>query len=350
MQKLLYLLLFTACSFAAQAQFRVLFVDDTDDIFGNAELLASAFDSLGYETVYFDAIGQDISPTVEDMNDYDVVVWYTSSWGLDLQLWADTDTDNVALRTYLAQPTANFWLIGLDYFYDRYGTAPVTFQSGDFAYDHLGISKYAAQSYADDGNVGVPVVTPAPNQPIPGLENITWQFSTLWYADGFELRPEAKAVYLFGDENYSLSGQPTGVFYHPEGGARVLTYGFDLGLAANFDSIRNHVGTVMDWWQGKVNAVKSPPTDWEYVQISPNAFSDYLDIRMKTIRDTPISVQMYNATGQLVAQVANQEMAASNIEKTLHWSVPAGLPNGLYYCTVQSDGQVYTAKVVKERN
>ena len=348
MQKLLYFLLLMSCSFAVQAQFRVLFVDDSGDNFGNAEYVASAFDSLGYETVYFDAIGGNVSPTMADMNDYDLVVWYTSTWGADLQLWAANDTDNVELRAYLAQPTANFWLIGLDYFYDRYGSAPVTFQTGDFAYDHLGISKYAVQSYADDGNLGVPVVTPAPGQPIPGLENITWLYSTLWYADGFELRPEAKPVYLFGDDNYVLSGKPTGVFYHPDGGARVLTYGFDLALAANFDSIRNHVATVMNWWQDKLNAAQSLPTDWDYVQMSPNSFSDHLDIRIKTQRTTPISVQLYNTTGQLVAQLVTQETLLANAEKTLRWSVPAGIPDGLYYCTVQSDRQMYTGKLLKQ--
>ncbi len=336
------------CTSIAQAQFRVLFVDDSGDNFGNGDSLTTAFNSLGYETVYFDAFGGLISPSVADMNDYDLVVWYTSTWGVDLQLWGGADTDNPELRAYLAQPTANLWLIGLDYFYDRYGAAPVNFAAGDFAYDHLGISQYAVQSYADDGGLGVPVVSPAPDQPIAGLESVVWQFSTLWYADGFTLRPEATPVYLFGDDAYLLTGKPTGVFYHPADGARVLTYGFDLALAANRDSIKNHIGAVLNWWQGELNATKSLTTDWEYVQMSPNAFSDHLDIRMKTQRNTPISVRIYNTTGQLIAQLAEQETASANIEKTLRWSVPTGLADGLYYCTVQSDRQVYTGKVLKK--
>lgn len=69
-------------------------------------------------------------------------------------------------------------------------------------------------------------------------------------------------------------------------GARVLTYGFDLALAANFDSIRHHVGTVLDWWQGELNPTQSPTTNWEYVQISPNAFSDHQIYTAKLLKKT----------------------------------------------------------------
>jgi hypothetical protein len=33
-------------------------------------------------------------------------------------------------------------IIGKDFLYDRYGTAPDTFAVGDFVYDKLGISSY----------------------------------------------------------------------------------------------------------------------------------------------------------------------------------------------------------------
>ena len=47
MQKIICLLLFMAIGFSAKAQFKVMFVDDSGDGFGNAELLASTLDSLG---------------------------------------------------------------------------------------------------------------------------------------------------------------------------------------------------------------------------------------------------------------------------------------------------------------
>ncbi|HRI60903.1 MAG TPA: T9SS type A sorting domain-containing protein, partial [Saprospiraceae bacterium] len=252
------------------------------------------------------------------------------------------------LEQYLSQPDANLWLIGLDYFYDRYGVAPVDFQPGDFAYDYLGISKYANQSYGDDGGVGVPLVTPAPGQPITGLGDINWQFSTLWYADGFELRSEATPVYLFGGAGYSLAGTPTGVWYHPAGGARVLTYGFDLSLASSFNLIRSHVDSVLQWWEGELTAVKSPVAKLTSVQTSPNPFSDRLEIRLKTTETTPVSVRMYDATGRLVAQIADQEIVPAGDEKVFYWQTTTALPDGVYCCTIQSGRKFSTVKVVKQ--
>lgn len=347
MQKLLYLLLFMAVASPSYAQFRVLFVDDSGDTFGNTEYLASALDSLGYESVYIDAYGSAESPTAEQMSEFDLVIWHTSSWGLGLQLWDGADADNLELLIYLSQPNANLWLIGLDFFYDRYGAAPVTFQSGDFAYDFLGISKYDVQSYADDGGLGVPVVHPAPAQPIAGLADINWQFSTLWYADGFELRPEATPVYLFGDNAYPLGGKPTGVFYHPEGGARVLTYGFDLSLANNFGLIRSNVDSVLTWWQGELSATQSPVLDFASVSIRPNIFSERLDIRVTPLQTAPVNIRICRADGQVVAEIANEEIARAGEENVWQWQAPAGMPAGLYFCTVQSGLNVQTAKVLK---
>ncbi|MBK7936562.1 MAG: T9SS type A sorting domain-containing protein [Lewinellaceae bacterium] len=347
MQKLHYFLLFMALAAPIHAQFRVLFVDDSGDAFGNAEMLASSLDSLGYDYDYFDANGDGISPTLAQMNDYDLVIWYSSTWGVDLQLWSGSDSDNIELQQYLAQPDANLWLIGLDYFYDRYGPAPYTFQTGDFVFDFLGISKYDVQSYADDGNLGVPLVIPATGQPITGLTDISWVFSTLWYADGFEIRPEATSIYLFGGTGYVFNGKPTGVWHHPAGGARTLTYGFDLSLAANFDVIRTHVDAVLDWWQGELSDTKSPADNPVSVRISPNTFSDYLDIIIRASKTTPVNICLHDATGQLVARLAEHEIVSSGVEKTLHWQVPAGVSNGFYYCTVQSGRQIGTTKLVK---
>lgn len=349
MQKLFLLLLCLSLAVSANAQLKVYFVDDSGDAFGNSQYLASALDSLGYENIVIDAYGQGYTPLASEMSLYDLVIWHTSSWGLDLRLWDGNDSDNAELKQYLSQPNANLWLIGQDFFYDRYGAAPVTFQQGDFAYDHLGISQYAAQSYADDQSVGVPFVSPAAGQPIPGLADVDWQFSTLWYADGFALRPEATPVYLFGGNGYVLNGLPTGVWYHPAGGARVLTYGFDLSLASSFNVIRSNVGAVLDWWSNNLSATDSPANDLGAVSVSPNPFVDQLDLQVKTQDSAPVSARIFNAAGQLVETLSDAAFTGSGSSKILHWNAPAGMQEGFYYCTVQSGRDVKTIKLIKQK-
>ncbi|MEO6758538.1 MAG: T9SS type A sorting domain-containing protein, partial [Saprospiraceae bacterium] len=118
----------------------------------------------------------------------------------------------------------------------------------------------------------------------------------------------------------------------------------DLGLANNFDLIRDHVGTVLDWWQGELIATHSPVSSLGAVQISPTAFSDYLDIQVTSRQAGPLRVSLYNAAGRLVAHT---ELKMP--ENALHWAIPASLADGFYFCSLQSGRQVSTTKLVKMR-
>ena len=350
MKKLFYLLLLLILAFRAEAQFKIMFVDDSGDTFGNSENLAATLDSLGYDYIYIDAYGNSLGPTADQMSEYDLVIWHTSSWGASLQLWGGGDSTNTELVHYLSQPDANLWLIGLDFVYDRYGPAPVDFPQGDFVFEHLGIARHISQSYADDGNQGVPFVTPADAQPITGLGDINWQFSTLWYADGFELRPEAEPVYHFGGSGYALEGQVTGVWYHPAGGARVLTYGFDLSLASSLDLIKTNFATVLDWWEGQLSAAPEPAGMASSIRVSPNPFSDRLEIRLPgSVARSSGDILISDAAGRLVARVAVQNAVQSGDDLVLYWQAPADLPDGIYHCSLKSGEQVAAVKVVRMR-
>jgi hypothetical protein len=173
-------------------------------------------------------------------------------------------------------------------------------------------------------------------------------FSTLWYVDGFELRPEATPVYLFGDAGYVLSGTPSAAFYQLPGGARVLTYGFDLSLAANFGLMRSHVGTVLNWWEGQISGVNTPAVNPTTVTISPNIVTNGADIRVKSTQNTSISVRIFDSMGQLVTVLADQETLESGVEKVIRWDAATALPAGVYYCAVQAGESVKTSKLVIE--
>jgi hypothetical protein len=127
----------------------------------------------------------------------------------------------------------------------------------------------------------------------------------------------------------------------------VLTYGFDLALAADFNLMRTHVGTVLDWWDGELSGTQSPATDQLSVKILPNLFTDHLEIRIKTQETTAVNIRIYDATGQLVGQVADQEVVWPGEEKVLYWKAQATLPDGIYYCNVQTGQQLRTVKLVK---
>ncbi|MCC6460892.1 MAG: hypothetical protein IT260_10510, partial [Saprospiraceae bacterium] len=146
---LLFCLFWATASFGQLPGFRILFVDDSPDGFGNAEYLASALDSLSYDYVYLDVAGTGNLPDSTTYADFDMVIWHTSTNGVGNYLWNGDDTDNAALAAYL-DGGGYFWLIGNDFLYDRYGATPYNFEETDFAYQYLGIASYDLQSYGDD--------------------------------------------------------------------------------------------------------------------------------------------------------------------------------------------------------
>lgn len=125
------------------------------------------------------------------------------------------------------------------------------------------------------------------------------------------------------------------------------TYGFDLALANNFNLIKSNVYSVLAWWQGKLSATQSPIFDAQSVQVAPNTFSDHLQVTVTALKTAPLTVNIYGIDGRLITQLANGQVVRDDEAKTWQWQAPAGLPDGLYYCSVRSGKQVRTLKVVK---
>ena len=157
----------------------ILVVDD-DNRYNHETYLTSALDDGGYVYQLYDC-GEDTTgveqiPGLTDLTAHDLVIWFCGddgSDGTDLGFWNGSDEDNIDLIDYL-DGGGNLWVVGLDWLFDRYGAAPDTFQAGEFVFDRLGIASYDAQSYTDDGNQGVTMLTRVPGQNIAQLDTILW--------------------------------------------------------------------------------------------------------------------------------------------------------------------------------
>ncbi len=344
---LLISFLFFVAALNAQS-LTVLIVDDSNDDFLNTQFLADAIDSSGYDVTYFDAYGDGLNPDLETLNLFDLVVWHTSGSGVGLYFWDLLDTTNVVLQTYLEQPTANLWLIGNDFMYDRYGSPSVDFVEGDFPYDYLGIATYEAQSYGDDESVGVPFVSPVEDQPILGIQNLNWIFPTLWWADAFVPRAEATSIYQFDGDEYPLAGRTTGIYYETSYGSRVLTYGFDLALVDEYDNVKNHMGSVLDWWSGLVATSNKFQLTGTSLSAAPNAFRNQVTLSIRSDETLNATLDIYSFTGQRVARLLDQTPILADVQKDITWTVPSYLPAGTYFCRLQDGQRGKTIKLLKQ--
>lgn len=328
-----------------QAQLSVMFVDDSEDTFGNAELFASSLDSLGVSYLYFNAVDSAASPADTLMANYDLVIWHTSGEGGPLWFWNQLDEDNANLISYL-NGGGNLWLVGLDFLYDRYDTAPDTFAAGDFVYDYLGVSSYDVQSYGDDGNLGVPYVYADSTSAIEGLDSLTWIFSTLWWADGVTPVAEASTIYSMGDTGYVFYEKPTGILYDADS-FETLTFFFDLALAEEFSMIKNTTSAVLEYFDTEDSTVSIEVFPATAFSVYPNPATNHLSMEVEIPAAETASVSILNLQGQVVDLLLREQRLTAGVHR-FDWTLEESLPAGLYLLQLDL-GTQSQAKLIEVR-
>jgi hypothetical protein len=335
-----FFFLFALCSFnPIAAQMSILFVDDSRDNFGNAELFEEAIDSVGYSSVYYHAEDSTSGPSADYMATFDLVLWHTSTIGFDLELWNRVDEDNNELINYL-DGGGNLWLVGLDFLYDRYDVpGPTSFTEGDFVFDYLGISSYDAQSNADDGGLGVPFVKPDTNMIVIGLPELTWQFPALNWVDVVQLRPEAAPLYrMGGGENYPLVESICGAYYD-NSGSKVVTYLFDLSVVEDFELLERAVSPVLAFFE---NFTTSTPTSnflEQNFEVYPNPAVSSFSLEFELEETASVEVSIVDYLGrEVLLPVPSQLLTAGN-NRFAELSL-ANLANGVYFVRMSVDGKV----------
>lgn len=292
----------------------ILVVDDSKDDFENTANLTNGLDNSAISYDLFDAAGTSTSPTAEYLSDYDLVIWHTSTDGVGLYLWNGNDEINGELALYLSEG-GNLWVIGNDYLYDRYLT-PYTFGAGEFAYDYLGISTYDAQTNTDDGGVGVEFVTPSTDQPITGLNNIDWIFSTLWYADVVTGIDGTVSIYDMGGTGYTFEGATTGLWYD-NGTSKCLSFFFDLALASEQSIIDNTVASVVAFYEGVISSTQNPEFSSISIKVFPNPSSGIVQVQLTDIPGSVFSYEVVNQLGQVVLRKNAQTTSFYIIDRAI---------------------------------
>lgn len=330
----------------AQSQISILFVDDSDDAFGNAPYFASSLDSLGYAYTYYNAVDSAEAPLDTYLANFDLVIWHTSTDDGGLWFWNGLDETNTRLKTYLKQG-GNLWLVGNDFLYDRYGVPPASFQTGDFVYDYLGLSSYAVQSYGSDGNVGLPKAVPDTAQPITGLGELTWQFATLWWADGVTLRDSAVAIYRMGGPTYTLANSITAAWYDNDT-SKVLSFFFDLSLAGDFRQIRSTTSAVVSFFVSQLDstsAISDPVFAGSDLRIYPNPVQDRLRYQFELSEGLSCSAEITDLQGRSLVQLFRDQPLPAGLH-SFESDGFSRLTAGTYLLRISSEGQCMSKPVL----
>ncbi|MCB0639619.1 MAG: T9SS type A sorting domain-containing protein [Lewinella sp.] len=342
----LYLLMLGSAVLTAQG-LNVLLVDDSKDGYFNTTAISAALTAQGYDHDIYDAVDSVLSPSIDVLEPYDLVIWHTSTDGVGLYLWNTVDENNPDLAFYLAEG-GNLWLIGNDFLYDRYDAPADTFETGDWVYDYLGIEQYDFQSFGDDGGLGLPFVSPASGQPIAGLGPINWQFPSIYWADAVTPRPEATAIYEMAGDGYVFAGRPTGVLYD-NGTSVCLTFCFDLALAFDQETLGAVVSPVMSYFSSILADVPTLPRSVASLRTYPNPATQWAELTLDLTSSAQVTAEIFALTGQRVHQLLPPQRLAAGTHQ-LRWTPGANIPNGLYLCRLTLDGEVLTRSILLQRN
>lgn len=295
MRKKLLLLLLTAFSSAAWSQ-AILVVDDNNYFPSNTDTIITDLNGTTYTQIdEWDIVDEGALPDATLFENYDLVIWYCSSDGSDLNLWDEGTNGLFALNVYL-YGMGKVWIIGTDMLYSGGYTAPTTFTSGSFAYDKMGLLSYDAQSYADDAGAGVSELNVVSGAPANFSNPISWIFPTSWYVDAVTPNSETVSIYEMGPASYTFAGKSvmtrnTGVI------SNVTSSFFD---PFEIDTYANRV----EFFQSTIDYILYgglgiDETKVETLSVYPNPVDDVLTIQLNQ-ENTSADYEVVSSAGKVI--------------------------------------------------
>jgi hypothetical protein len=324
---LLFFLLLSGSSWSQN----ILLVDDNDFITDNSDTLVATLQASTYGIFdYYKVADSATNPSAALLSNYDLVIWYASTDGAGLGFWSNGSAGDNDLTDYLLNG-GRAWIIGTDLLYAAGYSVVTIFVPGDFAFDYLGLESYDAQSYGDDGGIGVANLILSSGAPNYFANSFGWIFPTAWWVDGVTGRSGAKNIYEMGPDNsYSLY-QSVSMLHYMDPSTNVLSSYFDPALISSHTDrkyfLEKSIYYMFNYDLGLTE------TNHAKVEISPNPCNDYISVEIKNTSNS--NYRLISTDGTLVQSgTLNPEKSTLSI---------ADLSAGMYFLTV--DGT--TKQVVK---
>lgn len=317
MKRQLLCLAFGAFTLSAFAQ-NILLVDDNDYILENSDTLIMNLTQTSYSSFdVWNVVSYGATPSSTDLANYDLVIWYASTDGAGLGFWNAGAGGDSELIAYLVDG-GRAWIIGSDVLYAGGYSAPQTFGAGDFAYDFMGLTSYDAQSYGDDGNMGVEEMYITPGAPNYFSDTLRWIFPTFWWADGVLSRPGTHEIYTMGPAGYPLY-MSVSMTHYRDANTNVMSTFFDPALIDTpqnrVDFLESSIFYLLNFDLGiDQNAAVT-------LSAHPNPATDHVNVTSEN--EEPQSFELYSAAGKRVqnGELVNGEntIALDKLQSGIHF-------------------------------
>ena len=298
--------------------------------------------NLDYKYDIYNTAETDEFPDIHTLNEYSLVIWYTGNDGVDLYLWDTSDIVNYKFNAPLIDYIDNggqVWLQGLDFLYDVVGDAPDTFETGQFINDYMGIGEYVAQSYVDDGGIGLSQMDIVPGNGICTITPIQWTYTTLWYADAISVTESTNTIYNLGPDNYIFADYFT-AFNKWVGNGCIMTFTIETAKIDTRENTEELFYQVIEYFKLTTSVDEINNINIGIV-VYPNPTHN--NIILHRTYDTSISnglFELYDINGRKV--LSRNVDFAMDIEISL-----SGIRQGIYIYNITSGNNIVVGKVVK---
>lgn len=342
--KVVAFLLATFCFLPTGNAQQILFVNDNDNITYNTDTLVNDLNHTTYTGIHYWSIPDSAgaTPSALYMSNFDLVIWYSSTDGVGLKFWtAGSAAGNAELVSYTAAG-GKLWVIGQDLLYAKHAGA-ATFNSGDFAYDFMGLTSYDVQSYADDGSTGCPQADRSPGASALFPPTLKWLFATLWYVDGCTPQSTTKEIYQMGPASYTLNGRMC-MFHNNTGGLNVMSTFFDPALIDTFVNRVNFMQQGITYILGTTGMTQTRQQAWAVCYPNPATSAAYIDVDMRSATTTQLVV------ADMPGKVHSKEYKVLNAGKNTVAIPIQQLPTGNYLVqlTDETGNYLYNGLLVKQ--
>jgi len=330
---------------AGAGSFEILLVNDNNYGSDRYMVIDTTIQNLGYVHDVYNTVVTGNRPDFSTLSNYGLVIWYTGNDASDLYLWDISDTLNYKFNSDLIDYIdngGNVWLQGLDFMYDIKGNAPNEFSLGQFIHDYMGITKYVAQSYVNDGGEGLPQLDVRPSNGVCSFNPIKWVYSTLWYADAFDVTPYTKVIYKMGPSSYLLNGYVNSFLKKLSGGS-VMTWAFETARIDTRTNTETIFGEVLQYYENVMGVDEIVNTNI-MVKVWPNPASNKANFEYELQNPAAVMFHLYDITGSLVStiNIAKQEVGKQSYSISKE---ELNLVSGVYFYEFIFDGNSYTGKV-----
>ena len=326
--------------------FEILLVNDNSYGVDRYLVIDTTIENLGYIHDVYNTVTTGNRPDFATLKNYDLVIWYTGNDGADLYLWDTRDTLNYKFNNDLIHYIdngGNVWLQGLDFMYDIKGGAPNEFSAGQFIYDYMGIKKYVAQSYVNDGGEGVPQLDVITYTGVCTFTPIKWVYSTLWYADAFDVTSNTRVIYKMGPSTYLLNGYVNSFLKKLVRG-NVMTWAFEtarINTRANTETI---FGEVLQYFENVTGVDEIKKSNIE-ISVYPNPSTDKVYFEYEIKNTSIIQFSLFDISGKQIHISNIGKQAVGKQIYTISKNELNVIP-GVYFYQFNINGNSSTGKVI----